>query len=450
MARKKNPTAVDELMSVSDAAKKFWGKTIEDALPKPTIPEDIALLSPSFMLLDILQYARGAESRGEWLFRQNYMKPMLNHFKETSVAQTTTWFEDEMGNLIVQVGAVNGVMHVGHMDTVHHDDHSPLQSIALSSENIVTVDPIVKNSIPTKKVSDRWLNGVKVPHVTVEYELPPKLYRCLGADDGCALAVMLYLIAYEINGTYVFTRGEEIGCVGTHYLIDNDILDWSKFSMAIEVDRKNKTEIVGKMSPGITASQSFVASLAKELNMGHTYSDKGSMTDIGLIAKLVPECVNIAAGYNLQHSEREHTDIAYLDRLGDAMLNVNWDSLVVVRPKGQYHTPVPITSTTEPYVPYNPYRGYNAGMGQSWQRNSYGDYADEPSEGAHTLFEMYPDLGGFQYEQYVRKNMGFIVEFLLALSITPAEMDIMIQTDNIEEADEGDIIEAEIFKLIQE
>ena len=403
-----------ELMSDTKAMLKFWGKKVEDALPRPTITEDVSQLTPSLMLLDILCYARGAESRGEYLFRHNYLHPMFNHFSER---ESTSWKTDPMGNMYVQVGKVNGVLHVGHVDTVHDDDHSPLQSVTVDAKGIVTLDSIVKQSKPVMLEGQRFVKGTDVKFHYAGYQLPTVLQRCLGADDGCAVAIMLYLIAHEVSGTYVFTRGEEIGCVGTHYIIDNNLIDWGNYQMAIEVDRKGTTEIIGGMSPGSTASRAFVSSLASQLNMEHKFSDLGSITDVGHMAKLVPECVNIAAGYLAQHSDRETTDIYYLDVLGKNMLNVKWEELTIARAAGAYTVVKPYKAPK--YA--KPLTGtVYARPSYIAKPNSYGDYSTEPVENEIQFAAMGPK---FTKENFVRRNVSFISEFLDYLNLSPADME---------------------------
>lgn len=420
----------EQLIGQSTAAKKFWGKGVEDALPSPTITEDIEHLTPSLMLMDILRYARGAESRGEWLFRKNYLHPMLNHF--STINEATSWKEDEMGNMYVQVGELNGVLHVGHIDTVHDNNHSPLQEIEIDATGIVTLKPIVKESLPAIKKGDRWIKGVKSDYHYVNYELPPKIKRCLGADDGCAVATMLYLIANQVSGTYLFTRGEEIGCVGTHYIIDNSLIKWEDYMIAIEVDRKGTQEIIGNMSVGVTASQSFVSSLAKQLDMGHVMG-RGTITDVGHISGFIPECVNISAGYNLQHSEKETTDLVYLDKLGKALLTVNWDELVIERKAGAFTSTVkqPYKYNNNVHQPMGGYQGY-----QTTPRNSYGDYTVEPEKLTKPFKDIVANMNMMQIENLVRSNSGFLAEFLSVLTLSPAEIHSIIcfgDLDSIED-----------------
>ena len=412
------------LMTTSTSAKKFWGKAVEDKLPRPVIGEDPALLLPSIHLMNITQYARGAESRGEWLFRKNYLHPIFDHYSDR---ENTSWEEDAMGNMCVKVGT-SRVLHVGHIDTVHDDAISPLQEISLD-KNIVSLAPIKKNSKPVMTSGTRWVEDVDVKYDYITYELPKKKTRSLGADDGCAVAIMLYLIANNVEGTYLFTRGEEIGCVGTHYIIENNtLINMSDYDMAIEVDRKGTEEILCKMGIGKTASQSFGKSLAAQLGLGHHVNGKGSVTDIAHFSKHIPECVNIAAGYNLQHSDRETTDIDYLDRLGLAMLQVSWDELTIKRTAGDHALKGAnlrgVHGGSGGYGYGNLYDGYS--RSHNALTNSYGDYAANPAKETRTFTAIFNALPSYQQEAYVRSNSKFIIEILCALNVSPKEIDALI------------------------
>lgn len=418
----------DELMEPSKAAKKFWGKTVEDKLPKPDVKEFLEKnLVTSKLLVEIMTFARGAESRGEFLFRQNYLKPFFIAAKE---AYGNVVYEDAMGNFIVTVGEDSQVMHVGHMDSVHDDDHSPYQVIEIDEENVAHLQEHRKHSFPKIVEGTRWYHGVDVKYHYTSYETPKPLGACLGADDGCAIATMLFMIMHQIPGAYVFTRGEEIGCVGIKYMLEEIPQFFQQYKMAIEVDRKGTNEIINSMAPGMTASGSFVTALADKLDMGHKAS-KGTYTDVAWIAKYVPECVNIAAGYNMQHSRRETTDLTYIDTLADAMINVEWDSLLehCSRAPNDYSKPYTAPKGgTRGYQGrgglYDDLGGYANSGNQGWSStiNEFGDYAPSPSLDTTPVSESWDKKSEFQKEGWVRKNVGLITELLLALDMSPADM----------------------------
>lgn len=414
------------LLTQSTEAKKFWGKVVEDKLPLPALPENIHEVLPSEFLYDIVHYARGAESRGEYLFRTNYLQPLFKHFAEK--LEECTWEEDALGNMFVTVGTAPTVLHVGHVDTVHDDDVSPYQDVTVTAQNILKLAPLVKNSVPKLSKGDRWVNDSKEVHNYITYELPPKQQRCLGADDGCAVAMMLFLIANNVEGMYIFARGEEVGCVGTHYILDNGF-DFSPYKCAIEVDRKGTKEIIGTMSVGTTASPAFITSLAEQLSMGHK-AGTGTITDVGHIAKEVPECVNISAGYDLQHSDRESTDMIYLDKLGEQLLQVDWETLTISREAGQYARAIaPVHSYSDGY-----YSGGN--YTRRAGANMYGDYTREPSTDLVPFCEKFAATQTFQRAAWVRSNAEFISEFFEYLNLSPAQMENLMEYDSLTAPDE--------------
>jgi hypothetical protein len=59
--------------------------------------------------------------------------------------------------------------------------------------------------------------------------------------------------------------------------------------------------------------------------------DAGVYTDTAEFMEIIPECTNISAGYNREHSTFETLDVEYLQLLLDAMITVEWDTLPVER-----------------------------------------------------------------------------------------------------------------------
>ncbi len=416
-SRKSTPVSSGLEYGPSVHAKKAW-KADELKLPKPFTSTEMNQIPPSRYLRDILHFARSAESRGEWLFRQNYLLPTLKHLVDGQA--TDNLWEDGMGNIIVHVGENPwNVLHVGHIDTVHGDDISPYQDYNVSPEGVVTLADIIKHSMPVLKTGVRWVNGVRSDHAYLEYDLPPKIQRSLGADDGCAVATMLYLIANRVEATYVFARGEEIGCLGTHYMLDKLELPIGDFKIAVEVDRAGKTDIVTSMAPGITASAEFGLALAAQLGLGHKAA-RGTITDVGYFAKLVPECVNLSAGYAKQHGENESADLVYLDTLGARLLAVDWDVLPIVRLPNAYAAPVVATQKIYPIQPsrYSTYSDdiYESSYkGYTSKANSFGDWTTEPT-GVLPISSQFTQP--YAVTAWIRSNVNLLAEFLVASDLS--------------------------------
>ncbi len=68
-----------------------------------------------------------------------------------------------------------------------------------------------------------------------------------------------------------------------------------------------------------------------EEKLGHIAGDKAGRTDSYTFRDVVPECLNVAVGYNRPHEEDDEQDIDYLDALGDRLTQVPWESFPVRR-----------------------------------------------------------------------------------------------------------------------
>lgn len=236
-------------------------------------------------------------------------------------------------------------------------------------------------------------------------------------------------------------------------MIENMPDFFKKFKRAIEVDRKGTDEIIYKMSVGNCASLEFTKALGAAIDMQHKPSDKGSITDVGHIAKLVPENVNISAGYWLQHSANEYCVPAYLNTLGKVMATLDWDALPTKRVAGVFY-PAP-TKRSNPRN-NNFQHGYAYTAGGVTSRNAWGDWSSADMDCELPFDDAF--LTEHAARAFIRENGGLLWEVLSALNYSTAELcDIAINgvpqaTDidadfqemlveleaNIEDADEED------------
>lgn len=156
----------------------------------------------------------------------------------------------------------------------------------------------------------------------------------LGADDGAGVALMCGLIAGGIDAYFIFTRGEERGGHGAKHVVDfyPDML--REFDRAIAVDRKDVFSVITHQFAGRCCSTAFADALSDELNtlgMMMMPDDTGVYTDTAEFMEHIPECTNISAGYNREHTPQETLDTDYLKQLLAAMLQVKWENLPVER-----------------------------------------------------------------------------------------------------------------------
>ena len=104
--------------------------------------------------------------------------------------------------------------------------------------------------------------------------------------------------------------------------------------VAISFDRRGTSEVITSQFEGDCASLECGQALAKELQ-GYALGE-GSFTDSAVFADLIGECLNLSVGYHKEHSPQETLDVDYLDRLVGKLMDVQWDTLPVVRTPGDY------------------------------------------------------------------------------------------------------------------
>ncbi len=207
--------------------------------------------------------------------------------------------EDQFGNLFIKIGD-SDAMFTSHLDTA---------TKALTKVNHVFDGDIIKT------------DGNSI----------------LGADDKAGVTIMLYMIEKKIPGLYYFFLGEEVGCVGSRKVAEEQKKEKLEgINKVISFDRRGTTSVITFQSSKRTCSDKFGDALAKELNLAdQTFSYKtdkyGVLTDSIQFMGIYPECTNISVGYQSEHTHSESQDIVHLDKLAQACLKVNWNDLPVDR-----------------------------------------------------------------------------------------------------------------------
>lgn len=161
----------------------------------------------------------------------------------------------------------------------------------------------------------------------------------LGADDKAGVAILMYMIANNVPGLYLFFLGEEVGCVGSSNLarIFTKVDYLSNIKRVISFDRKNYHSVITRQAGGDCCSSEFATALCDELNkngMDMKPDPTGVYTDSACFTDDVQECTNISVGYFNEHRNAESQNISFLTRLAEAASKVNWDSLPSVRRAG--------------------------------------------------------------------------------------------------------------------
>lgn len=179
-------------------------------------------------------------------------------------------------------------------------------------------------------------NAVKVDR---ESEPGQEFWRAhgaaLGADDGAGIALVCHLIDHGFKGYAVLFRGEEVGGIGSKGLAESQPELLQEFDRAIAFDRAGYYDVITHQSGDRCASDEFAQALADQINLAGDFMfcpDAGGVyTDTAEFTHLIAECTNLSVGYFRQHGDGEYQNVTFLQKLAEALLTVNWDSLPVVR-----------------------------------------------------------------------------------------------------------------------
>jgi hypothetical protein len=206
---------------------------------------------------------------------------------------------DEFGNLFIKIGD-SDVMFTSHLDTA---------TSANTTVNHVFDDKIIKT------------DGKSI----------------LGADDKAGVTIMLYMIKNQVPGLYYFFLGEEVGCVGSKKVAsvqkENKIDGINK---VISFDRRGTDSVITFQSGKRCCSDNFGKTLSSQLNLQnesfrYETDPTGILTDSVQFISIYSECTNISVGYQSEHTFSETQNIEHLEKLAEACLKVDWNSLPVER-----------------------------------------------------------------------------------------------------------------------
>jgi di/tripeptidase len=158
----------------------------------------------------------------------------------------------------------------------------------------------------------------------------------LGADDKAGVTVCMYMMEKKIPGIYYFFVGEEVGLVGSGRLANNyERFDFLKdIKRIVSFDRRGFNSIISRQMGRQCCSSDFVSALGKqysEYGMVMTDDPTGIYTDSAIFMDKIPECTNISVGYFNEHTHRECQNLSFLERLCEATIQIDWESLPTSR-----------------------------------------------------------------------------------------------------------------------
>jgi len=148
-------------------------------------------------LFELLTYIRLAKSNEQ----DDFIEELLKILPRTSM-------QDEYGNIIVKIGTNSPIILFScHIDMVSYEREESRQELT-----------IINNCYLQSKENNQ-----------------------LGADDGAGIWLMLNMIKSNIPGLYIFHKDEEIGCLGSNYIMHHkpEALSGIKYAIAFDRGRAN-------------------------------------------------------------------------------------------------------------------------------------------------------------------------------------------------------------------
>lgn len=249
-------------------------------------------------LLDMLRTKRpynNGEGTGAKEFTEKFIMP---------VARKYAHFVDSIGNVIIDLRGEDKhrTLFTAHTDSVHRSE---------GTQELAAIEG------PNKEKLIITTNG-----------------ECLGADDAAGVAVMLHMIEAGVAGAYAFFVGEEVGCVGSKFFVQEHADFLEEFDHAIAFDRRSTTSIITHQMNGRGCSDVFAEALAGELSgdvLMFMPDDTGIYTDTAHFTHIIPECTNVSVGYMNEHTEREYLDLQHVKDLSEQLVKVDFSLLPVER-----------------------------------------------------------------------------------------------------------------------
>ena len=196
----------------------------------------------------------------------------------------------ESGNWVIKVGESKSCF-TAHLDTVHKED------------------------------------GVqKIVHDTTSNTVYKDDGEPLGADDAAGVWLLINMIECNVPGLYLFTVGEECGCVGSELIASTYPSMLDGIERVISFDRRGTSDVIVSQLSQECCSAEFAIDLCEKLGMGHKL-EQGVFTDSASFMGLVSECTNISVGYYNEHTKEEMLDLGYLGQLKEKVINLDWEAL---------------------------------------------------------------------------------------------------------------------------
>lgn len=240
--------------------------------------------APIAGLLEILSWKRPYDSATEEHFARHYLDVIAGCER------------DSFGNRHIKVPLADGspsrILWSSHIDTCHHDEGYQRLAVKEDEDEILYV--CVQNI---------------------------REGNCLGADDGTGVWMMLEMIKAGKPGYYLFHRGEERGCMGSKWIVENTPTIFGEIDAAIALDRRDFSNVITHQGSERGCSEAFAEYIASHLP-NYKPDPTGMYTDTKQYFRLIPECTNLSVGYQNQHGPLERQYLGFAASLLEHLIEL--------------------------------------------------------------------------------------------------------------------------------
>ncbi len=174
----------------------------------------------------------------------------------------------------------------------------------------------------------------KIHHVISGNIIKTNGKTILGGDNKAGVCILMYLIEQNVPGTYYFFVGEECGTIGSRWALQNNTEFFKGFKRAVAYDRREQGSIITYQRGRRCCSDDFANALSMDFaknRMEYHIDPNGVYTDTAVFVNVIPECTNLSAGVVGEHTNSEHVDIEYCERVAKASVKIDWENLPAIR-----------------------------------------------------------------------------------------------------------------------
>lgn len=201
-----------------------------------------------------------------------------------------------------------------------------LQTVLINHNFRTTVD-LYGNLIAERNVGNNDFIPLIIAHVDINQQddATPMLVRIndwlfgfddatgtsigVGHDDKAGIYFALQVAKTKLDCKIIFTKDEEVGCVGTSYL---EKIHFKNISFAVQLDRRGSSDVSQYTNGVNVVSKAFKENTKATLTkFGMKYVDC-VYTDVGALKSVHKVdfcCINVSCGYYNEHSNKETLNI---------------------------------------------------------------------------------------------------------------------------------------------